>query len=56
MTMIQKIKVKSISQNNRKKVDKHNWKTIGDVDVGKNYGKDELKLFRLYNETFKANK
>ena len=30
MTLTQKIKVKAISQNNRKKIRKHNWKTFED--------------------------
>lgn len=30
MTLTQKIKVKAISQNNRKKIRKHNWNTIDD--------------------------
>ncbi|CAI2368560.1 unnamed protein product [Moneuplotes crassus] len=35
MNMTQKIKVKSISQNNRKKINKQNWNTINDVSIDK---------------------
>jgi len=36
LNMTQKIKVNSISQNNRKKIMKQNWNTIGDVSIGEN--------------------
>lgn len=36
LNMTQKLKVNSISQNNRKKIMKQNWNTIGDVSIGEN--------------------
>ena len=56
MNMTQKIKVKSISQNNRKKINKQNWNTINDVPIGILFFEDFLDKMMKHSKPSKNSK